>query len=312
MINIIGVGDIMPGGILSGQKDDWVDSDVVRLLHTADIRVGTLECAIGNEPTFYDEKMNRLADVIYAPDDDLEKLIFLGIDIVSLANNHFFDLGPEGAEHTIRLLDDKGIAHIGAGRNLEEAKAPVVKVIDGKSVAFVAFCDWRNETVGWCPFATEKQPGVNPMEDDYVSKEIKALKAEYDYVVAMPHWGVENTWTTTNHVYIMAKRMMKAGADVILGSHPHRIQPVVKYGNKIVAYSLGNFLFPDRLICKPRSTYYSPTKIDYEKIPKTEGYPYVEEVTYKAWKPLANIGMITEILIDNNMQYMYHQTLMGG
>jgi poly-gamma-glutamate synthesis protein (capsule biosynthesis protein) len=312
MITIAAVGDIMPGGILAGVDDGYASKEVLDVLNKADVRVGTLETAIGNAPTFYEEKMKRMADVIYAQDHDLIKLQQLSINIVSLANNHFFDLGPEGAEHTIQLLDEMGIKHIGAGRNLEEAQRPVVETINEKKVAFLAFCDWRNETVGWCPFATEDQPGVNPMYDDYVVDEIKKYKAQSDYVVVMPHWGKEHTWVTTNHVYAMAKKMRKAGADLILGSHPHRVQPVVNYKHASVAYSMGNFLFPDRLIIKPRSTYYPENPIDLSALPVTDAYPYVEEITYKKWKPLARIGMIvTSSLSDNTVSSSYDLTIMG-
>ena len=312
MVTIAAVGDIMPGGILAGVDDGYVSKEVLDILNKADIRVGTLETAIGNEPTFYEEKMKRKADVIYAQDHDLIKLQQLSIDIVSLANNHFFDLGPKGAEHTIQLLDEMGIKHIGAGRNLEEAQMPVVKTINGKRVVFLAFCDWRNETVAWCPFAAEDKAGVNPMYDDYVVDEIKKYKAQGDYVVVMPHWGKEHTWVTTNHVYAMAKKMRKAGADLILGSHPHRVQPVVNYKRASVAYSMGNFLFPDRLITKPRSTFYSNEPVDLSSLPVTDAYPYVEEVTFKKWKPLARIGMIVSSqLEDGKAMSSYVLTLMG-
>lgn len=312
MITIAAVGDIMPGGILAGVDDGYASKEALDVLNKADVRVGTLETAIGNEPTFYEEKMKRMADVIYAQDHDLIKLQQLSIDIVSLANNHFFDLGPKGAEHTIQLLDKMGIKHIGAGRNLEEAQRPVVEIINGKKVAFLAFCDWRNETVGWCPFATEDQPGVNPMYDDYVVDEIKKYKAQSDYVVVMPHWGKEHTWVTTNHVFAMEKKMRKAGADLILGSHPHRVQPVVNHKHASVAYSMGNFLFPDRLITKPRSTYYPESPVDLSALPVTDAYPYVEETTYKKWKPLARIGMIvTSTLSDNKVRSSYDLTVMG-
>lgn len=311
-MRIVAVGDIMPGGILAGVDEGYVSQEVLSILKNADIRVGTLETAIGDEPIFYEEKMKRLADVIYAKDRDLIKLKHLSIDIVSLANNHFFDLGPKGAEHTIQLLDEMGIKHIGAGRNLEEAQRPVVETIKGKKVAFLAFCDWRNETVGWCPFATDYQAGVNPMYDDYVVSEIKKYKAQSDYVVVMPHWGKEHTWVTTNHVYAMAKKMRKAGADLILGSHPHRVQPVVNYKNATVAFSMGNFLFPDRLITKPRSTYYPNKSLNVSTLPITDGYPYVEEVTYKKWKTLARVGMIVKSeLSDCKARSSYILTFMG-
>ena len=290
MIKIAAVGDIMPGGILAGVNDGYISQEVLEVLQGADIRVGTLETAIGNEPNFNEKKMKRKGDVIYAKDEDLNKLKQLSFDIVSLANNHFFDLGLNGAKHTIRMLDELGIQHIGAGNNIQEASAPVVKMVHNKKIAFLAFCD--NEKMGWCPWATETEPGINPMYDDYVVSEIKKYKQQNDYVVVLCHWGKEHTWDTTSRVYKKAKKMIKAGADLILGSHPHRVQPVVNYRNASVAYSMGNFLFPDRLLVKPRSTYYPEESIDLSSLPVTDGYPYVECVTYKKWKPLGRIGMI--------------------
>lgn len=312
MINIIGVGDIMPGGILSGVNQGYISNDIIKLLESADIRIGTLETAIGNNPRFYEEKMSRKADVIHTLDQDLSKLSDLNINIVSLANNHFFDLGPEGAYHAIELLEKLGIEHIGAGYNIKDASKAVIKYINGESIAFLAFCDWRDETVGWCPFATETTPGVNPMYDDYVVSEISRYKSKYDYVVVMPHWGREHTYMTTNHVYRMARLMIKAGADLILGSHPHRVQPVINQGGTSIAYSMGNFLFPNRLIAPPRSTYYSEEEININTLPSTDEYPFVEEITYKRWTPLALIGMIVSSQLKDKKAYStYHLTEMS-
>ena len=132
MIKIVGVGDIMPGGVLAGIDEGYVSQEVLGVLQSGDIRVGTLETAIGNIPAFSNEKMSRKCDVIYALDHDLIKLKDLGFDVVSLANNHFFDLGPDGGEHAVRLLDEMGILHVGAGKNIEEASSPVVIKIGGK------------------------------------------------------------------------------------------------------------------------------------------------------------------------------------
>ena len=100
MIKIIGVGDIMPGGLLHGSKSPFISDKVMAYLALGDIRVGTLECAIGNSPDFIEEKMNKYGDVIYAPDEDLKRLKEMNINLVSLANNHFFDLKASGAFHT--------------------------------------------------------------------------------------------------------------------------------------------------------------------------------------------------------------------
>lgn len=301
MTTIIAVGDIMPGGLLNGTDAEFVLGEVKTFLKEADIRVGTLETAIGNTPSFYSEKMMRSADVIYAMDDDLKRLVDLGINIVSLANNHFFDLGLDGAEHTIQLLDGLGIQHCGAGKNLEEASKPVVFEQNGKSFAFIAFCDWRDETVGWCPFATESEPGVNPMFDDYVVEQISKYKRQYDYVAVIPHWGKEHTFVTTRHVYRLAKKMLDAGADMVFGGHTHRVQPVVRRRDTVTAYSMGNFFFPDRLIVKPRSTYYPEEPIALQDLPVTDRYPYVEQTTLKKWKPLARIGELISVKLDNGL-----------
>lgn len=298
-MRIAAVGDIMPGGVLHGREGHFISEAVLSILRQADIRVGTLETAVGNEPSFYDEKMARKADVIYVKDDDLQRLVEMNINIVSLANNHFFDLGPEGAAHAIELLDSLGIQHCGAGRNLEEASKPVVFEKDGKSIAFLAFCDWRDETVGWCPFATEADPGVNPMYDDYVVEQIEKYKKRYDYVAVIPHWGKEHTFVTTGDVYALAEKMIKAGADMIFGGHTHRIQPVLKKRNVVVAYSLGNFFFPDRLITKPRSTFYSEQPIERDSLPITYGYPFVDRITLKIWRPWARIGGIVAVSLNS-------------
>lgn len=299
-MKIVAVGDIMPGGIWSGKEGAFVSEDVLEILRQADLRVGTLETAIGNEPDFYDEKMSRSADVIYAKDEDLFRLKVLDINLVSLANNHFFDLGPKGAEHTIDLLDSLGIRHCGAGKNLKEASRPAVYEFDGQTVAFLAFCDWRSETVGWCPFATEDAPGVNPMYDDYVVSEISKYKKQYDYIAVIPHWGKEHTFVTTSHVYRLTKKMINAGADMIFGGHTHRIQPLLSKRDKVIAYSMGNFFFPDRIISAPRSTYYPDKQIDISQLPTTKRYPYVKEMTLKLWSEIARIGMSVVTTISDN------------
>lgn len=309
-MKIVAVGDIMPGGLLNKTTKKFLSDSVLRALTAGELRVGTLETAVGNTPSFYEEKMNRLSDVIYVEDEDLLRLKDMNINIVSLANNHFFDLGPEGAKHTIELLDQYGIMHCGAGMNLGEAQKPVVITTEGKSYAFVAFCDYRENTTGWSPIASETEPGVNPMYEDYAISQIVKYKSLYDYVIAIPHWGVEHTVFPIKEVYSLSRKMIDAGASLVLGSHPHIVQPVVPYKNGIIAYSMGNFLFPDRLICPPRSTYYpSDNNIEIENLPETYEYPYVDELTLKKWLPTGKIGMIVKASVEgkkvsNDVEYV--------
>ena len=193
MVNIIAVGDIMPGGLLCDSNLPCINDDVLNVLLKGDIRCGTLECAFGNEPTYDEAKVADRGNVIYAKDSAVKRLKELHVEIVSLANNHFYDLGIAGAEHTIELLDSEGILHCGAGKNLEEAGKPVVVEINDKTIAFLAFCDTDYNNVFYCTYATENSPGVNPMTSDYVAEEIKRYSAIYDYVVVLAHWGKEHT-----------------------------------------------------------------------------------------------------------------------
>ena len=290
MIKVVGVGDIMPGGLLNGNEKACASDDV------NDGR--NLECALGNEPTYDEAKVADRGNVIYAKDDDIRRLKELHIDIVSLANNHFYDLGPSGAEHTIELLDKENILHCGAGRNLEEARKPVVIELEGKSVVFLAFCDTDYNNVFYCTYATENSPGVNPMERDYVESEIKKCAALYDYVVVLAHWGTEHTFFPNVSSQEMSRLMLNAGACLVLGSHPHRIQPVVNTGKGSVVFSMGNFLFPERLIAPPKVTYYSDVEIDYDTLPVTDEYPIVDRVTLKTLPYWARVGMIVTAKLD--------------
>lgn len=304
MITIVSVGDIMPGGLLNDSDQPCANEEVLGLLQQGDVRCGTLECALGNEPTYDKAKLAKRDDgiysnVIYAKDADIRRLKELHVDIVSLANNHFFDLGEEGALHTIELLDKEGVLYCGAGRNLEEAGAPVVMEIKGKKIAFLGFCDTDYYHVYMCTYATEKSPGINPMRRDYVISEIKKNAALYDYVVVLAHWGKENTFNPDLSTDEMARLMLKAGADAVLGSHPHRVQPVINTRKGSVAYSMGNFLFPERLIAPPKVTYYPENPIDYTSLPITDKYPIVDCVTLKTLPFLARVGMIVTTEIGN-------------
>jgi len=290
----------MPGGLLSDSNKPCADKEVLDLLLQGDVRCGTFECVFGNEPKYDEEKVADRGNVIYAKDADIRRLKELHIDIVSLANNHFFDLGAEGAEHTIALLDAEGILHCGAGRDINEAGKPVVLEIDGKKVAFLAFCDTNYKNVFYCTYATETSPGVNPMRKDYVASEIKKNAAKYDYVVVLAHWGAENTFYPKASIEKMARLMLESGACLVLGSHPHRIQPLVNFRKGSIAYSMGNFLFPSRLIAPPKVTYYPETPIDYSSLPVTYDYPLVECVTLKKLPYWARVGMIVLAQLDGD------------
>ena len=151
-IKIVFVGDIFPGGVLVDQEK-ICDEKIMDVLMSADLRVATLESALGPGDTdgysFDEEKMARpdWRNIIWAPDKCINRLKELHIDVVTIANNHIFDLGEKGLVNTIRLLDENGIKHCGAGFNKEDASKPAVVEVKGKKIAFWGcmsyFTGWR-------------------------------------------------------------------------------------------------------------------------------------------------------------------------
>lgn len=300
-IRIACMGDTMPGGILHYESGDaFCSQKLLDKLATADIRVATLETAIGDTPDFDAEKMKRDKDVIYCPTANLSRLAHLGINVVSLANNHAWDLGLSGIEHTMRQLDRLGIKYCGAGKNLEEARNPAVVTLNGKSVAFIAFCDNKPGTCGYIPEASDSTPGINVMSECNIKNSIAALKGRFDYLFVMMHWGKEYYYYPMPEVNRLARKMIDWGADGVIGSHSHQIQPTILYKGKPIIFSLGNFFFPDRLITKPRSTYYPDSRPELSGLPQTLGYPMVERPTFKIWKPVARTSQAVFLFLNQN------------
>lgn len=165
----------------------------------------------------------------------------LGVDIVGMANNHAFDYGPLSLTDTITHLDGAGIAHIGAGENLNDAKKPYYYVVNGYVVAIVAGSAIDPYSTRG---ATDSQSGVFQIFDTVsMSNEISAAKEKADFVIAYVHWGIEKTTNLTGGQKSMGKAFVDAGADVVIGMHSHCMQGLEYYKGKLIAYSLGNFVF---------------------------------------------------------------------
>ena len=165
----------------------------------------------------------------------------LGIDIVTLANNHAMDYGTDALLDTCDTLDKAGIRRVGAGKNLDEAKAPVILEAQGKKIGFlgasrvIPVASWN---------ATSTKPGMFTTYDPKILvDEIKKLREQCDYLVAYVHWGIERSERPEDYQRSLGKQYIDAGADVVIGSHPHVLQGVEYYKGKPIVYSLGNFIF---------------------------------------------------------------------
>ena len=216
-----------------------LSNDVRALMEQSDILMINNECTFSTRG----EAIAGKAYTFRSDPANVSILKDLGVDIAGIANNHVCDFGFEALSDTIATLDDAGIANVGAGNNLDEAKRPWYFVANGKKIAFVAATQIER-TYNYTKEATETTPGVlktlNP--EKYVQV-IADAKAHSDYVIAFVHWGTEGTNTYEADQVSLAEKFVKAGADAIIGGHTHCLQGIAYIDNVPVIYSLGNFWF---------------------------------------------------------------------
>lgn len=212
-------------------------AEVAPQLAAADIAVGNLESTLS-------DLGERRTDKDYTFKGDprgVEALASAGIDFVSLANNHALDCGTDALLDTIARLDANGIGHSGAGASAADAWAPAVRDINGTTVAYLAFSHILPNGF----IATSSKAGIaqGRMNMDQVEAAIRSADATYDYVLVSFHWGVENVDDCNAEQVADAHKAIDAGADMVLAHHPHVIQAVEYYNGKLIAYSLGDFVF---------------------------------------------------------------------
>ncbi|MBQ7534561.1 MAG: CapA family protein [Stomatobaculum sp.] len=167
----------------------------------------------------------------------------MGVDLVTLANNHTWDFGEQGFLDTLSTLDSIGMPYIGGGRNLAEAMQPAVFEAGNMKIAVLNATEIERTKV-WTKAADEQSPGVFRCFDPALLLDaVRAAKAENDAVVVILHWGIEGQSRPDARQKEMARLLKEAGADLIVGGHPHVLQSVGFAENVPVAYSMGNFLF---------------------------------------------------------------------
>lgn len=208
-------------------------------VRSADYAVVNLETAI----THHKEKdTNQLYNFKSDP-ESLQGLKNAGFNLVTIANNHTLDFKQKGFLDTLKYLEQYDIPYVGGGRNKEEAyRAHAVK-IKGKTIKFLAFSRFIPQTY-W--FAGKDRPGIaEAYHKSSVLPVIKKERKDCDYLLVYLHWGVEKNHRPEPWQRTYAREIIDAGADAIIGSHVHVLQGFEFYKGKPIAYSIGNFLFPD-------------------------------------------------------------------
>ena len=182
--------------------------------------------------------------VFRAKPERMKLLEQMGTDIVSLANNHVYDYGADAMDDTIDLLDKAKIAHVGGGKNLDEAKQPTYYIINGVKIGFVAATEGENYK--FTPAATDSTTGVLETYDTTVYNQvISDASKECDYLIAYVHWGTEDDEDYTSEQTEHGKEFLQSGADIVIGGHPHVLQGIEYTEDGPIVYSLGDFWFND-------------------------------------------------------------------
>lgn len=173
----------------------------------------------------------------------------MGVDLVSLANNHAYDYGPDALTDTFDTLHGAGIPYVGAGRDIGEARKPVYYIAGDIKIAFVSATQIERLDTPDTKEATETSPGVfRCWNGDRLMETIREAAENSDFVVAYIHWGTENQAELDWAQLKQAPELVEAGADLVIGDHPHCLQPIGVVGGVPVIYSLGNFWFNSKTL----------------------------------------------------------------
>ena len=232
-------GDVMLSravGLRMAAQKDWslpfhLIADTLR---NADLRYCNLECPVSDRGHNLHHLYSFRADPRV-----IEGLKATGFNVASQANNHTYDWGPEALLDSLERLRAAGIQPVGAGQNILAAHYPLLVNVGGLRVAFLAYVDIDPKEAA----AGVDRPGVAWLDPGQALADIRFSRPLADLVIVCPHWGVEYASQPTRDQVELAHQMIDAGADMIVGSHPHVVQPLEKYHDHWIAYSLGNFTF---------------------------------------------------------------------
>ena len=242
-VKISFVGDTTQSGLFADATENagihYAFSDVAPIFDSCDISFANLETCISNRGV--SEKKEGFG--FRSSPDKLEVYGLAGIDIVSVANNHTRDFGMDALDDTFTYLDEYDIEYVGGGRNISEARQMKIIEANGYKVGFVAYnMIMHNET--W--YATDTRAGIAGL--DYTNEEeILAEIAEYneqcDILAVSVHWGIEYLNEALGDQEILGRKFVDNGADIVIGHHPHVLEPVELYKGAPLFYSIGNVVF---------------------------------------------------------------------
>lgn len=271
-ITLFFVGDIMLDRGVYGymQKNNdfrWPFLKVAGLLNQGDIVFGNLESVIS-------DKGHNIGSIysFRADPETIQGLSLANFNVVSVANNHAFDYTREAFEDSLKRLKENNISYVGGGMNEEESLSLLIKEVQNTKIGFLGYTsiglpNWQ---------AIENTPGIAWIDVnriDILKEKIKEVKKQVDYLIVSFHFGEEYEKTPNPEQITLSRSAIDSGADLIIGHHPHVVQPIERYKNKIIAYSLGNFIFDQTFSEETMNSIILKIIIQDKNIIKTEIIP---------------------------------------
>lgn len=256
---LVFTGDVLLTGYLLTQYDtkgiqSILAPDIVEEMNQADLTMVNEEFPFSNRGTAAEDKQFTFR----IDPKRVNVLKDLGIDIVALANNHVLDYGQDALVDTFETLENAQIQYVGAGNNHEEAKQRREFELNGMNIGILA----ASRVIPVPNWAAGSSPGVFTTYDPTnLIAEIKSAKETCDVVIIYVHWGIERDEYPQDYQRELAKKYIDAGADIVIGAHPHVLQGIEYYNEKPIFYSLGNFIFGSQI---PKTAYLK-MEIDSEK-----------------------------------------------
>ncbi|HEY7106456.1 MAG TPA: CapA family protein [Acidimicrobiia bacterium] len=242
------VQDTEPGAVSTGPPlaeqlaadPKGVLSPIAPVLSGADLAVVNLETAI----THRGEPVPGKNYHFRSPATAFTALEAAGVDVVNMANNHSLDYGPQGMQDTFAAIAASKLPVIGIGHDAAEAYRPYRAAVKGERIAILSATDWLEPALVDSWSATDTQPGLAfSIDRTRLVAAVRAARPEVDTLVVFLHWGTEETYCASPEQEDLAHTLIDAGADIVVGSHAHRVFGAGRLGNAFVAYGLGNFVY---------------------------------------------------------------------
>lgn len=250
-VTIAAVGDILVSGIICGSVKRIPDADydfdrifepVAPYLREADFTIGNLEVPLSGNRCF--RKLRNPATGFYrfnAPESLGGALRRAGFDFLGTANNHCLDSGPEGLTRTLQVLDGEGIGHTGTYAAPEDAERASIREVNGVRIGVLAY----SKSTNGMPLPSGRPWAVNRIDERKIVGDLKRLRPQVDVLLVLPHFGTEYRTSPDATQRRLVRTMLRHGADLILGAHPHIVQRLERTGDgRLAVYSLGNFVSP--------------------------------------------------------------------